>query len=162
MLLKSFVFLLQVKVSVHQCLVGIVYSFQVGILGSFVNFKAVKLSLVTLKVGSVLVSLVVLVTVLLKFSLLIVNEVCINLFEFIDFKIKPVDHAFEFANVSLSSVNFHSAVFSVFSSLLKLFVKTVGSLNKSLSLFVKHSNSCVLCKTFLLPFRQSAIVLVNR
>jgi hypothetical protein len=44
-LLKSLIFRFKVKISIHECLVGVVHSFQVSVLASLIYFKTVEFSL---------------------------------------------------------------------------------------------------------------------
>jgi hypothetical protein len=54
---------LEVEVSIHEGLVGIVDSLKICVLASLINFKAVELSLEGLKLSCEFVSSVVLLTV---------------------------------------------------------------------------------------------------
>ena len=87
MLLKCFVFTLKIKVSVHQGLVGVVDSFQISVLATFINFQAVELSLKTLQLSSKFMSSIVFLTVLLQSHLLFIDKSRIELLKLIDLQI---------------------------------------------------------------------------
>ena len=87
MFLKSLVLGLQVKVSVHEGLVGVVDGLEVGVLSSLLDLKRVELSLHRLESGSELVSSVILVAVSLEFHLLIFDQGGIRALKSVDLDI---------------------------------------------------------------------------
>lgn len=72
-----------------------------------------------------------------------------------------MDHAFQLTNVTISLINLVLSIISMKHSLIKLIIHAGASLDQGLSLFVQHGNSRVLSKAFLLPLRQSTIVLID-
>ena len=72
-----------------------------------------------------------------------------------------MNHAFKLGDVSASCKDLAGTVVSVAGTRVELLIQTVGSVNESLSLLVKNSNSGVLSEAFLLPFRKSTVILIN-
>lgn len=91
MFLECLILGLEVQVAVHQGLVGVVHCFQVGILASLLNLKAVELGLETLQLRGQFVSHVVLSTVLGEFVLLLLNKHAVSFLQIIDLKIKAMN-----------------------------------------------------------------------
>lgn len=101
MLLQCLVLLLELQVPVHQSLVGVVDSLQVGVEASLVDFKSVVLRLKRLELVGEVMSTVVLVAVLLELQLLLVDKSLISLLILVDLDIEAVDHGLELGDVSL-------------------------------------------------------------
>lgn len=161
MLLQSLVLSFQVEVSVHQSLVRVVDSLQISVFASLINFKTVELGLKALESGSELVSFVVFMTLRLQFHLLVVDQSGIYLFELANLHVETVDHALQFGNVTLSSVDLALDIVGVFSSLVKLLSHALASMDQSLSFLVENGDSSVLREALLLPLRQGSVVLVD-
>lgn len=104
---------------------------------------------------------VVFLAIALKLGLLVLNKLCIYSFQFINLKIKTVNHTLEFTDITICLIYFDLGLISVLHSLVQLIIHTVWSFNEGLSLLVKHSDSCILSKTFLLPFWKCSIILIN-
>lgn len=74
MFLKSLILGFEVKISVHQSLVGVVDSFKISVLGSFLNFKTVVLRFQALQLGGEFVGKIVFLTVFSQLLLLLFNQ----------------------------------------------------------------------------------------
>ena len=118
MLLESLVLGLQVKVAVHEGLVGVVDRLKIGVLASLIDFETIKLGLEALESGGELVSFVVLSAVGLQFHLLLVHEAGVHLFKLTYLHVKAVNHTLQLGDVSLSSVDLALDIIGVLASLL--------------------------------------------
>lgn len=74
MLLQGLVLALQVKISVHQCLVGVVHGLQISVFSSLIDFEAVVLGFEGLQMGRQLVGSVVLLAVGLELVFLLLYK----------------------------------------------------------------------------------------
>ena len=138
MLLQSFVLGFEVKVPVHESLVGVVNSFKIGVLASLVNFEAVVLGLETLECGSELVSSVVLMAIFGKLHLLILNESSIGFLEVVDLDVESVDLTLQPRDVCLGCMDSALAFIAVCSSHIELLVQGSSSVDQGVSLGFKH------------------------
>ena len=74
MFLKSLILGFEVKVSVHQGLVGVVDSFKISVLSSLLNFKTVVLGFQALQLGGEFVGKIVFLTVFSQLLFLVFNQ----------------------------------------------------------------------------------------
>ena len=72
-----------------------------------------------------------------------------------------MNHALELWNVRRSMMDFYTCVLRLIASLDELLIKWSSSVNKRFSFFVKNCDSSILGKTFLFPFWESTVSLVN-
>ena len=73
MLLQCFILLLKIKISVHQSLVRVVNCFQISILSSLIDLKAIILSFSSLELSSKLMCFIIFKAVCSKLLFLFIN-----------------------------------------------------------------------------------------
>ena len=106
-------------------------------------------------------SLVVLGAVGGKLMLLIIDKHGVALLEVINLKIEPMNVAFEFRDVGLSSNNSTLTVISLGAPDSQLFIEASSPIDKSGTLFIKDLEARLLCKAFLLPLGECSVLLID-
>jgi len=142
-------------------LIWIVYSFEISVLNSFFDFHTIELGFQTLKSCCQFMSFIVFVAVLCKLMFLIFNQKWILFFKSINLKVQRMNHALKLWDIWRSMVDLHTCVLRLIASLDELLIKWSSSVNKRFSFFVKNCDSCILGKTFLFPFWESTVSLIN-
>jgi len=122
-LLQGLVLSLEVKVSVHQSLVGVVDSLKIGVLGSLIDLQAVEFGLQALQLGSELMSQVVLLTVFGQLLLLLFNKKGVGSLEVVDLQIKSMDHALQLCDIGLGLMDLDCGLLSLLGSLIQLLIQ---------------------------------------
>ena len=133
MFLKSFVLRLEIKISVHECLVRVVNSFQISVLATFIDLETVEFSLKSLQRGSQLVGSIVLMAVLREFHLLIFDQGSIYFFQIVNIHIKTMNVTLQSRDFCLGIVNSYLTFITVLSSNVQLLVHCACSINQSVS-----------------------------
>lgn len=137
-LLQRLVLGLEVKVSIHKCLVGVVDSFQVSVLAPLVDFQAIEFGLEPLQRRRELMRQVVLLAVLGQLLLLIINQNAIILLSVVYFNVESVDCALQSRDVSLGRVDAHLALVTLLGSSVELLVERDAAVDQGCSLLFEY------------------------